>query len=173
MEAFLGEKIKYKDFLIELDSRLDKYFESFGANICCKRGCADCCEKGEYPVSDVELEFLTEGYKHLEPDVQSIVRQNIKNMEKGGKCPFLIEKLCSVYEYRPIVCRVHGLAYLYKGNEVKLPYCAENNKNFSKLYKNGIFEGNPIPANLDTSHVLEGIYSDIKSLYDWFNSHDV
>ena len=41
-----------------------------------------------------------------------------ESMQKGKSCPFLIDKTCSVYDYRPIICRVHGLAYKVNNNEI-------------------------------------------------------
>ena len=160
-------KINYAEFLQELDVRLKEYFDSFGEDVCCKKGCSDCCEKGDYPLSDIELEYLMQGFMALEPKIKIQVQHNIKNMVKGGQCPFLINKECSVYAHRPIICRVHGLAYFYEGEKVKLPYCVNSGKNFSKLYKEDGFYGKPIPLNLDTMHVLDGFYKEIHNLYDW------
>lgn len=169
----MGAKIDYAAFLKELDKKLEGYFKFFGENICCKCGCSDCCEKGDYPLSDIELEYLMQGFILLEPSTKIQVQNNIKNMEKGGKCPFLINKKCSVYPYRPIVCRVHGLAYFYKKEKVKLPYCVNNGKNFSKIYdKNDGFYGTPIKVNLDTPHILENTYNEIRNMYDWLKMND-
>ena len=167
----MGAKINYPDFLRKLDLKLNAYFESFGENICCQKGCSLCCEKGEYPMSDIELEYLMSGYMQLAPEIKIQVQNNIKEMKKGEACPFLINKECSLYKYRPIICRVHGLAYIYKDNNVKLPHCVNEGKNFSKQYKNNYFEGTPINNNLDTEILLEGLYSEIRNLYDWIK-HD-
>lgn len=118
-------------------------------------------------MSDIELEYLMQGFSTLSSDLKILVKNNFEKMEKGGKCPFLINKECSVYEYRPIICRVHGLAYMYKDNEVKLPQCVVEGKNFANLYKDKFFSGNPIKANLDTSHILKDMYTEIRNLYDW------
>lgn len=163
----MGAKIDYAVFIEELDKKLQGYFESFGDNICCKKGCSECCERGDYPLSDIELEYLMKGFIELEPSVKLQVQENIKNMVRGGVCPFLINKECSVYKYRPIICRVHGLAYFYKGEKVKLPHCVENNKNFAKVYDESGFAGQPISANLDAPHILEGLYKEIRNMYDW------
>lgn len=163
----MGAKIDYAGFLKEFDIRLHEYFESFGDNICCKKGCAECCKKGDYPLSDIELEYLMQGFMQLEPEKKIRIQNNINNMIKGEVCPFLINDECSVYNYRPIVCRVHGLAYFYNGEKVKLPYCVNNGKNFSKVYDDEGFSGQPIRINLDTPHVLDGLYNDIRNLYDW------
>ena len=165
----MGAKIDYEGFIKELDKRLRGYFESFGSSISCKRGCSECCERGDYPLTDIELAYLMRGYTELPPERRTIVQENIKNMVKGGVCPFLINKECSVYEHRPVICRVHGLAYFYKDKKVKIPYCVENGKNFSDVYTDETFNAQPINANLDTYHILEGFYSEMKNMYDWFH----
>ena len=89
-------------------------------------------------------------------------------MKKGGACPFLINKQCSIYPYRPIICRVHGLAYICKEHTVKLPYCVNYGKNYSNVYKNNEFLITPILAKLDTPNLLKDCdYGEIKNLYDW------
>lgn len=169
----MGAKINYAEFLEKFDQRLQEYFESFGENICCHKGCSDCCEKGDYPITDIELNYLMNGFLNLDLPTKLQVQNNIKNMRKGEKCPFLINHECSVYLYRPIICRVHGLAYFYKGKKVKVPYCVHNGKNFAKIYKDDGFYGNPLPVNLDTPHVLDGLYAEIKNMYDWFKNKSI
>ena len=169
METYLGAKIDYAEFIVELDKRLQGYFASFGESIHCVKGCSECCEKGAYPLSDIELEYLMQGFIQLPPVLKVQVQENIRNMVKGGQCPFLINHECSVYEHRPIICRVHGLAYFYKEGKVKIPYCVNNGKNFSDIYDDKYFNGQPISANLDTMHILEGMYSEMKNMYEWLH----
>ncbi|MCM1003691.1 MAG: YkgJ family cysteine cluster protein [Candidatus Gastranaerophilales bacterium] len=142
-------------------SKIEEYFESHKEFICCKAGCSDCCEKGDYPVTEEELKILMLAYSRLENSQKIRVQENIKNMEKGGACPFLLDKLCSIYPYRPNVCRIHGLAYLTKDNVVKVPYCANNGKNYAKVYSNGEFFAEPIKENLDK------LLGKTRNLYDW------
>lgn len=165
----MGAKIDYAGFLKELDIRLKDYFESFGESIKCQKGCSECCEKGDYPLTDIELSYLMRGFMELEPNIKSQVQQNIKNMVRGGVCPFLINHECSVYPNRPIICRTHGLAYFYKDKKVKVPKCVDSGKNFSDVYKDGVFNAQPINANLDTYHLLDGLYAEMKNMYDWFH----
>ncbi len=161
----------YKQFLKNLDSRLARYFELHKDFIQCKAGCSACCEKGDYPISDIELEYLMQGYIALDNNQKQLVQQQIKTMKKGGACPFLINKKCSVYKYRPIICRVHGLAYLYKENNVKVPFCVHAEKNYSKVYKDGEIIINPIAENLDTQNLIRDLkYQDFRNLYDWIKS---
>lgn len=160
----------YPKFLKEFDKKLENYFNSQASYIHCQKGCANCCKNGDYPMSDIELKYLMIGYEKLSLETKSTIQKNINSMAKGKACPFLINEECSVYEYRPIVCRVHGLAYICKDNIVKLPYCRKEGKNFSQLYEGGMFLGTPINENLETSYILKDLdYTEIRSLYDWYN----
>ena len=161
----------YKNFLDILDKRLHEYFELHKEHINCCLGCSSCCENGDYPVSQIELEYLMQGYTKLSDKDKITVQDNIKNIIKGGACPFLIDKKCSVYSYRPIICRVHGLAYICHDEVVKVPFCANENKNYTKVYKGGEIEINPIKENLDTQNLLKDFnFGEIKNLIDWIKN---
>lgn len=160
--------MNYQKFLQEFDCKLEKYFKKNAIFICCKSGCSACCETGDYPISQLELEYLMQGFVSLDNTLKRQVQENIKTIQRGGKCPFLIDKKCSVYPYRPIICRVHGLAYLCKRNTVKVPYCVNEGKNYSTVYNSGEITINPIQENLDTPNVLKEFeYGEIRDLYDW------
>lgn len=104
--------------------------------------------------------------REVNREVNSGVNRGVNN---GNKCPFLINRECSVYPYRPIICRVHGLAYLTDGI-VKTPYCANEGKNYANVYKDGYITLNPIKENLDTPNVLKEFnYGEIRNLADWIN----
>lgn len=158
----------YRKFLKEFDRKLENYFNQHKEHVHCKIGCSSCCENGDYPLSQLELEYLMQGYINLDNETKIKVQKNIKSILKGKQCPFLLEKKCSIYEYRPIICRVHGLAYLISNDKVKIPYCVYENKNYSKVYNNGEITINPIIENLDTPNVLKDFdYGEIRNLYDW------
>lgn len=160
--------IDYTQFLKEFDSRLKKYFDQHKDYINCKVGCSDCCEKGDYPISELELNYIMQGYIALNNETKRSIQENIKNIKKGGACPFLVNKKCSIYTYRPIICRIHGLAYLYKNNTVKLPYCVNSGKNYAKVYSNNEINIEPIKENLESKEILKNFnYGEIRNLYDW------
>ena len=168
----MEQKIDYPKFLKDLDSRLEACYKEQSKYIHCKAECSFCCEKGDYPLSDIELEYLMQGFMKLAPDKKIQVQENFKNMEKGGKCPFLIGKLCSIYTYRPIICRTHGLAYIMKDGRANVPYCANEGKNYAEVYKNGELLTEPIKENLSTQNILSKFRHDytVKNLYDWVNN---
>lgn len=67
----------------------------------CKKGCTSCCH---YPVSirDVEIKFI-------ERETGILRTKNILESENyhGLPCPFLQNNSCSIYPFRPFVCRRH------------------------------------------------------------------
>ena len=157
----------YKDFLSVLDRRISSYFEKHKDYVSCKIGCSECCKMGDYPMSQLEFDYIMRGYINLDEQTKQIIKTNIQNIEKGGACPFLIENKCSIYPYRPIVCRVHGLAYR-TNNIVKMPYCANQGKNYAEVYSGKEILLEPISENLDTPEILKDIeYGEIRNLYDW------
>ena len=78
---------RYKQFLIEFDKVLSEYYSSQKDYICCKKGCTECCEIGDYPFSRLEAEYIMQGYTKLSVNLQKQVKQNIKyiivKMEKN------------------------------------------------------------------------------------------
>ena len=159
---------EYKAFLKKLDARLAIYFEEQAEHIYCKKGCSACCEKGDYPISEIELRYIMLGYSKIDNDLKIQIQSNLSNIKKGDKCPFLINKECSIYTHRPIICRTHGLAYLCNNKIAKVPYCVNNGLNYKNVYQQNELSIEPINENLDTQYLLKDLeYGEIRNLYDW------
>ena len=124
-----------------------------------------------------------EGFKNLPTETKIQVKNNLMAIKKNRfsihlfyKCPFLINKKCSVYKYRGLTCRTFGLAYLIDKKTVKVPECANEGLCYSKVYKDGELVTEPIKENLSLlkitnsqlakSHKLE--FGESRSLVDWF-----
>lgn len=128
----------YKKFLDIFMQDINAMFEHQKDYICCKEGCAHCCEYGEYPFTEVEFKFLMIGYEKLAPEIKEIVKKNCKNItpDENGYyvCPFLIGKKCSVYDNRALVCRTFGLLNREADGRVNGPFCGKLGLNYSKVY---------------------------------------
>ena len=180
---------RYEKFLDVLDERLKKYFKLHEKYLCCKKGCTECCEIGEYPFSRLEAEYIMSGFIKLPADKQKIIKTNIqklieqksnnKNSRFTYRCPFLIKKECALYKYRGIVCRTFGLAYV-SDNKVILPECVNSGLNYASLYSGNtgeIFIDNPVKEDLhinkilksQTAEIFELEEGDIRPLIDWFS----
>lgn len=179
----------YESFIQDFDIVLKHLFNLQKKYICCKKGCSKCCTKGDYPFSQIEFAYLTQGYINLDDKKKQIVQNNIKELllqktKFNGerfehKCPFLINNECCVYKYRGIICRTFGVCY-YDDKEgyVRLPDCVYEGLNYSNYYdKNkNILNIKDVPmVNLRIDRVLNSelakkykIYpGEIKPMLNW------
>lgn len=194
---------KYKTYLELIESRqLKKYFEQQKDYICCKEGCSSCCETGQYPFSEIEYKYAMQAYEALDEQQKQIIQDKVKKIKKvrGNdelkdfmyECPFLINKKCSIYNNRGIICRTHGLLFFItddNGNSRnKIPDCASHGLNYSSVYdrektmisqalweKSGI-EAEPLAYNISLKALMNGLaakelgleFGELKTLVDWF-----
>lgn len=189
---------KYEAYLKYLNEKLGKFFQEQSPYIFCKEGCSHCCESGEYPLSEVEFAYLNLGARTLPLEVFQQIDKNIEQIKaeklnfQGEKflhqCPFLINKRCSLYNFRPIICRSHGLAFFSKENKIMVPDCVDKGLNYSNVYdterrtiSTEKFDatGNtqePLAHNvrlgfLTDNDITNGLgldFGEIKALIDWF-----
>ncbi len=134
----------YLKFLNYLMGNIDKYFAEQSPYIKCKMGCAKCCSNGDYPFSEMEVKLLKIGFSQLDNDTKNIILKNIRETIDAKKqhtgetrftyaCPFLINNVCSVYEFRGLICRTFGLIYSKEGEKMKIPFCAYEGLNYSNV----------------------------------------
>lgn len=153
----------YEKFLKEFDELLSNLFEQQKKYIKCKKGCSKCCQNGDYPMSQLEFRYLTQGYINLPTDKKILVQNNMKKItsenQKDYQCPFLINNECCIYEYRGIICRTFGICYFDDENKyVRLPQCVYEGLNYSEYFdkKESILKINDVPQiNLRTDKVFE------------------
>ena len=196
-------KKRYEIFLYTLNKELQKMFDNQAEFIKCKEGCSYCCEQGEYPFSELEFNYLIEGYKQLDSNTKKIIKENIKqiNKEKSKntdkifmhKCPFLIDKRCSVYQNRGIICRTFGLLCEHNDGRLTIPFCHEYGLNYAQLYdkelgqlideRDGIKLSKTAPAafrierdnimNLSIAKNLNIVWGDSKTMIDFINQTNI
>lgn len=169
---------EWENFLKDFDQKLARYFERDAAAIKCKKGCTFCCENADYPLSLPEMRYLMQGFAKLDKEKHDRVRTNIQQLLKTRPkiypCPFLIEGECAVYPYRPLTCRVHGLAYMKSDGVVKLPECANYGLNYSKNFDGKTVNFEPIKEDLNLDKIFASAPNfnpeEIRSLINWFCS---
>lgn len=167
----------YEHFLKDFDKKLAQYFERDSDAVKCKKGCTLCCENADYPLSLLEMKYLMQGFMGLQKEKHDRVRTNIKSILaqdscNSYKCPFLLDGECSVYRYRPLTCRVHGLAYMRTDNVVKLPECARYGLNYAENFDGKTVNFEPIKEDLNLDKIFathpELEFGEIRSMIDWF-----
>ena len=135
---------KYLEFLEYLMGSLNNYFTSQAPYIECKMGCSKCCSNGDYPFSEIEVELLKIGFNKLDAEKKQKILNNIQKIIKDKEecpnkdefrypCPFLTDNVCSVYDYRGIICRTFGLIYIKEGAKMQIPFCAYEGLNYSNV----------------------------------------
>lgn len=137
----------YEKYLNMITAKLGEFFEKQKPYIKCKRGCSLCCEKGEYPWSFIEYQYIMKGFETLPQSLQSEIKERINKIKankeafKGDgrflyECPFLINKSCSLYNYRGIICRSFGLIAnsTKEGKKPQIPFCCNLGLNYSNVY---------------------------------------
>lgn len=187
----------YYAYLKQLTTKVDTFFEQQRPYVCCKEGCSYCCEKGQYPCSELEFSFLELGYLNLDEEIKSKIKDKVAILAKLKKnnqeevleceCPFLINKKCSVYTYRPIICRTFGIPFFDDSGKLKVPFCNELGLNYSQVYdrtrnilseelfKKTGFSQEPLAYNLSLKFLIskvgkEGMKLDFgqqRTIVDW------
>jgi len=145
---------KYISYLEFLNKRLAGYFEDQKDFLKCKAGCDICCTNSYYPTSALEYEYVRTGFnKTFSEEEKEKINQTAISIIKDRrqfaktnpdldvwaysyKCPFLKNGKCGVYEYRPLLCRTHGLIYkdVDKPDKNNAPYCMRIGLNYANVY---------------------------------------
>lgn len=94
-----------------LYSEMDAIYEFIYKFTACKKGCNHCCHY-EIAITNLETDYIKSKLK----------TKKLKNRPFGQACPFLKKGVCSIYEYRPFICRRH-LSIADTANWCKLDVC--------------------------------------------------
>lgn len=77
---------------------LDTFGEFASTFTVCQKGCSACCKIG-VEMTALEASFIEKNTSHR------IVSNKQRKLKTNTDCPFLIDGICSIYEYRPFNCR--------------------------------------------------------------------
>jgi Fe-S-cluster containining protein len=158
MDYTLEDFFVYKQYLNTIDIVLKGYFEDQKEYIFCKKGCSHCCETGQYPYTDLEFKYLLLGFFKIPMQEQQKVIKRIQDLKKEyqnaenkkefrHRCPFLDDEgVCTVYEYRGMICRTFGLITMLDEGGCVIPFCQELGLNYSNVY-------DPINKKIDMEKV--------------------
>jgi Fe-S-cluster containining protein len=111
----------FKELRDKVDSKCNDLLSIHKKNMYCRRFCSKCCQL--FKILPIEFHFIQENIC----DKNIAVNQDFKKDE----CKFLVNKECSIYEYRPIICRTHGYPLARFNDEAgayEISYCDLNFK---------------------------------------------
>lgn len=84
-----------------LYEEMDQIYAHVGKFTACKKSCSSCCHI-PISVSEIEIDYIEKTTRN---------RRNISTepvtIDKNSPCPLLVNNCCSIYKFRPFVCRSH------------------------------------------------------------------
>lgn len=117
MNNFFESIESYKDFIYKIDQLIEEIKQEYPDDINCQEGCCGCCNN-IFNISIIEGIYLQEGFKKLNYEIQDTIIKNLHSIKKSIEetpdkkefihCPLLLNKRCSLYAYRPVICRTFG-----------------------------------------------------------------
>jgi hypothetical protein len=117
------ERPKIFDQLADLYARMEQAYDQVaGALDFSCQGCPDnCCDSFFQHYTYIEWSYLWEGLMGLAPERRALIEQRARDyvqrfdqLNLAGEnplvmCPLNEEGLCSLYQYRLMICRLHGM----------------------------------------------------------------
>lgn len=107
----LSDCFERKKMVKDYIDSLKKIYERVSPGDC--SGCGNCCSES-VGASFVEAEVIFESLKNMDKVRQEAILEKLMNYyfdiyDVRQKCPFLDQnKLCEIYEVRPLNCRLYG-----------------------------------------------------------------
>ena len=138
----------YHDLLTRVDRLLDRIQSRYSDHIECHKGCGCGCRN--LSVFPVEALSLVYAIRDLSEETGTRIRQRAA-VASFWACPLLEDRACSMYTFRPVICRTHGfpLRTHYKGRP-SIGYCRNNFKDMSSIPDDAIIDLDNINRALRT-----------------------
>jgi hypothetical protein len=92
--------------LKEVLSTADQIFGHAGKFAACARGCGHCCYVS-VPITQFEARYMGENLGIVPVEQIQTIKHELTEYGSHTPCPFLENGECSIYEYRPLTCRMH------------------------------------------------------------------
>ena len=92
--------------LMEVLNTADQIFDHAGKFAACARGCGHCCHVS-VPITDLEARYMGEHLNIKPVELKLSVKHELSEYGSHTPCPFLANGECSIYEVRPLTCRMH------------------------------------------------------------------
>ena len=116
---------KYHALQTDIDNECSRLELMHKGQMKCGIGCDSCCESLTlFPIEYFYIKANIEIFNNLPKN------RLLNSLTKA--CRFLVNGKCTIYEFRPIICRTQGLPLLYennKGTGFELSVCRLNFKN--------------------------------------------
>jgi uncharacterized protein len=122
---------RYLEIVAAVDAEFARNRRLHGDRIQCRAGCSDCCHQ-LFQITEIEAVHISSGVQQLEPGERDALRARALayidarrklvtatgEPESWGRlpppgtrlaCPALVDGVCSIYEFRPLMCHKFGM----------------------------------------------------------------
>jgi Fe-S-cluster containining protein len=122
---------RYLQIVEAVDAEFERNRALHGDRIHCRPGCSDCCHH-LFQITDIEAAWIASGFERLDADTRTrlttraieYTEQRRKFVTSAGEaeswgrlpppgtrlaCPALENGVCSIYEFRPLMCHKFGM----------------------------------------------------------------
>ncbi len=97
----------YRNLMEEVSEEAKRLTENYQEHMKCCKGCSECCT--DLTLLPLEWYALREALKQEQPRLVPV--------DSDEQCALLVDHACSLYPFRPLICRTHGLPLLYLTEE--------------------------------------------------------
>ena len=112
-ERITLDKIMFT-YYIKLLKKIDEQLRQL-ADCRCPPQCDQCC-RITFSLFPVEAYYLWEAFCRMPSAMKDQVRKQLAR-DQTHQCPFLIDRKCTVYLFRPVICRSHGYPFFRRQEE--------------------------------------------------------
>ncbi len=98
---------KYKKLVEEIEKETGLLEKFHLKHMHCKKGCDLCCI--DFSIFPIEFHYILHNIRGKNIDLEVHTDENI--------CKFLNYHSCTIYSYRPVMCRTHGFPLIYTSEE--------------------------------------------------------
>jgi uncharacterized protein len=109
---------RYLDIVRAVDAEFNRNRALHGDRIQCRAGCSECCHQ-LFRITELDAEHISRGLAkspELHDTLQHRARRYVEVLANlppaGGRrlaCPALIDGVCTIYEFRPVICHKFGM----------------------------------------------------------------
>jgi Fe-S-cluster containining protein len=100
----------YYTLVAKVDELCSRIQSEFAEQLSCHAGCSSCCR--HITLAWVEAMALATALHRLPPNEVEAIQLRAQYAKPNGPCPLLVDDHCVMYDFRPIICRTHGLPIL-------------------------------------------------------------
>jgi len=130
---------RYRAIVAAVDAEFARNRELHGERIHCRPGCSDCCYH-VFSITEIEAERIAHGLELLAPEAREMMEARAREymdarLLRGARlpCPALDQGICSIYEFRPLMCHKFGMPLYNPDKPDRIFACELNFKNGEEI----------------------------------------